>query len=292
MKNISQIIRGRLEKEELNPDDVLITEIEEERVGPKSFFDVRILHGSLWQSLGIWKININTGQIIGIGQKPNFTENLVSYDAKKHFFRKLKAQEDVLRETHFEPVSRILNRFSADQVKTTYDLLKPNNYIRKAFSTIVQREIRLSKMPSLHKEALSKYEQKSSEISEKLTDPVFSEMKTIILDLSAYSALLNERRDVTADDISNASEFLRIFIGFTLDLFADPKHEFFSIRERDIIKPNLFPAFSSWPPFRKLPRRYRTTEILVLLMIEFALHRFAIDNYHMDIEVYKKSIGE
>lgn len=225
-KAITQVIEQKLDKEGVLIDDVLITEMEKHRVGNNTYFDVRKLHGGLYKSLGMWKINIYTGEILGIAPSGNSLDKLLSFEEYKPSLKKLKVEEELIRESSNTP-KKILERFSAEKVDSLFKLLNPKNYIRIHLNSIVQKAIKPRNRLEFSDEALHLHKNEGAEISEKLGFGSPGEITKTILDLAEYSAFSNNRDKITGEDVQNASSFAKAILGLAIEFFSDEKDPYF-----------------------------------------------------------------
>ena len=284
---IEQIIRGKLEKVGLQVDDILITENEKHRSGNDAVFHIRKMHGGLYKSIGYLKMNVNTGDIAGIAETLTSLDRLIPESQFQDFFSQLKAEEAVLRK-HYAKSARRLELFYAENVKTFSNLLFPEDYINRTLRSQVQKTVKPRHELSFTKDAITLSKEHAQEITERLDLPLEDQTKKTIRNLASYSAKANDRKKILEEDVNNATDFLRAIYGLALQWFSDPYDEYFVLTDEEISKLTLAKVFYQWYAFKRLPSRYQTPKLLILLLIQNACIHYALDNSPKNLEEFRQ----
>lgn len=279
-----QVIRGKLERVWVLYDDIDVLEEEDLRDGYLSTFNVRIVLGGFHRSLGLWKIDVMQGKIVGIAESRESLNNPQPFELYEERLNQLRDEEMISRTFFYGPLGKMINNLSLEYIKSGKQLLSPTNYIRKAINSSIQKIFGEASGIEFTDDALSKLEERVSYLNKVFDSEETNQAKQAISRLANYCCIVRQGEKVSEKDVNDAANFYKAVLESVRKKFL-PEERMWRL---ELIDSPLFTAFYNWRPFRRLPIRLRTPESLIALLIDFARIQYVLDNFPSKLDSQTK----
>jgi hypothetical protein len=286
-KLVTEIIRGNLEKAQLEYDSIDIREEVELRQGYQSVFHIRINFGGYQRSLGFWKIDTIEGKILGIARSISPGDKFVTLEQYAGRLSEIRVEAKV-EMLHYSPFAHFVNAFSAAMVDSGIKLLCPKNYLRTAIRASVQKLY--GKPSGLGFDEGAEQEMKSviHKIAQSFSEDEMHEASQTIRDLSELCANVRQGNTIEKADVTDAATFYYAILMTLRKKFDNIDFNW----APETMESSLFSAFSNWIPFARLQQQYKKPEILASLLIDYARLKYVIDKLRSEIDTRAKEFLE
>jgi len=273
--SLIQIIRGKLERVGVRYDEIEVLEEEDLRESYISTFNVRVSYGGYQRSLGLWRINIMEGRILGIAESRDSLARLQSFEQYESRLSYFKDEEKILRKVFYGPLARMVNRFSVENVQSSEQLLYPTNYIRKAVNSSIHKTVKTLFGIEMSQGALEALKERLIALRRVFSDREMNEAEQTIHRLAFYCAVFREASEILEVDVFEAARFYETLLHASRRRFQPSGR----VGRVELADSPLYEAFYNWRPFSRLQGRLKTPESLVSLLIDLARIQYVLDEF-------------
>jgi len=281
--SISGKILGTIEKAgiDVKRDEVVLTEIKEQRVGDVSIFSVMLTRKGITWDLGFWKINTVNAKIEAFLPHENSEAETLKWLEGK--IRYISANETLLRSQH----SSKTNYFEkiASSCNSVELFFMPKNYIHLVISNILLSFDlwKLTEKSSFSQRALRLFDELWKGFSRKRLTNIELERETISR-LSKFSAACEKKEEVNEKHVQDAFKFYEAIHHILNEFFSPDRSSWFTNPNQITKGSSILLAFKRWAPFNNLAEKNQTPRRLIILFIKMARLQYAFEKLKVENE--------